>query len=484
MALLIAFFSAWRTAQMSQTFALRQAEASVTQVAREILRRTDGKAKPTKRRSPPPHEREIYERFGDSPTSLVALAQRGNSEVSGGFCDLNGGPANFISADSGSGKFSASEMQIAQAACGQINLNSELSTQTLSVGGITFFVASATDLESSVDPTDFIGAFAFRRISEASIYGDWLNLLIQAFLLVAAIGMVAFSFSTWRDWQQGMRQVEEGLAEISDDLAARIHPPKTPELEKISLSINDLTAHLESNLRREAELERSLVRSEKLAGLGRVVAGIAHEVRNPLASMKLKIQLAERGEIDSTRLENTFAVLREEIGRLDNLVRKLLDLSRPAKLVLTEFSLAELVEERVSLLSEKFDNGRVRVEFDAAARDPQITGDREKLVQVFDNLLMNAAEAMPNGGTLRVEIAVDKEKTETRIIDEGPGVSTEIRERLFEPFFTTKDRGTGLGLAISREITEAHGGRLYFAERNTGATFVVELPRSPDLKKG
>jgi signal transduction histidine kinase len=77
---------------------------------------------------------------------------------------------------------------------------------------------------------------------------------------------------------------------------------------------------------------------------------------------------------------------------------------------------------------------------------------------------------------LRVEIAVYNDRTETRIIDEGAGVSAEIRERLFEPFFTTKDHGTGLGLAISREITEAHGGRLYFAERDTGAAFVVELP--------
>lgn len=256
---------------MSRTFALRQAEGSVAQAAREILHRTDEEAQKPKRRPLPPHEKEIYERYGDdSPTSLVALALQGTAEVSGGFCDRAGAPANFISADSKSGNFSANEMQIALAACRQITSNSDFKTQTINLGDDTFPVASAS--ESAPNPNNFSGAFAFRRIPQASIFGDWLNLMTQLFLLLSAIGLSVFSLWTWRGWQRGMRQVEDGMASISHDLSARIEPPQALELGKISRSINELALHLESNLQREAELEKSLVKNEKLAALGRVAA--------------------------------------------------------------------------------------------------------------------------------------------------------------------------------------------------------------------
>ncbi len=264
-------------------------------------------------------------------------------------------------------------------------------------------------------------------------------------------------------------------------MTARIELPPTLELAEISRSINDLTAHLESNLRREAELEKSLAHSEKLASLGRVVAGVAHEVRNPLASMKLKIQLAERNKFEPTKIGKTFDVLQEEIERLDNLVKKLLDLSCPERLNLSQISLIELIEQRLSLINEKADAQNVRLEFDNENKTAELAADGERLAQVFDNLFRNALEAMPNGGRLKIALGKESDVYRIELSDTGAGFSDTERERLFEPFFTTKDNGTGLGLTISREIIEAHGGKIYLLDNEAeGATFAVELSPGDD----
>ncbi len=484
LALLIAFASAWRTARMSQTFALRQTEGNVTQAAREILRESSEEARKPKRRIPPP-EQAIFERYKDTPTRFVALALRRYAEVSGGFCDESGSPTNFISADSQSANMTQNESQIANTACRQIISNEDSQAQKISIGNETFLVASAPFSGDGENVNRIAGAFAFRRVPQQSVFGDWLNLLTQSFLLLAAIGLAAFSFTTWRGWQRGMRQVKNGLSAISGDLTARISPPPTLELAEISRSINNLTANLESNLRREAELEKSLVKNEKLAALGRVAAGVAHEVRNPLASMKLKIQLAERNKFDAAKIGKTFDVLNEEINRLDNLVKKLLEASRPAKLNLSRFSLTELIEQRISLLAEQSAQQNVRVEFDKKTNrndvneTAEIVADRERLAQVFDNLFRNALEAMPDGGRLNISLEKKSDFYRVQISDTGAGFSDTERERLFEPFFTTKDNGTGLGLTISREIIEAHGGKIYLLDNEgTGATFAVELPKN------
>lgn len=474
LALLIAFTSAWRTARMSETFALRQAEASVANAAREILREANNETRKPKRRLPP-HEQLIYERYADAPTRSVALALHRFAEVSGGFCDETAAPQGFVSSATQSANPAANESNIANTACRQITEGEGFQTQKINIGNETFFVASASD--GGENPNRIVGAFAFRRVPQQSVFGDWLNLLTQLFLLLAAIGLAAFSFLTWRGWQRGMRQVKTGLAAISGDLTARIELPPTLELAEISRSMNDLTAHLEANLRREAELKKSLVKNEKLASLGRVAAGVAHEVRNPLASMKLKIQLAERNKFDARKIGKTFDVLQEEIDRLDNLVKKLLDLSRPAKLNFSRFSLIELIRQRLSLINEKAAAQNVRLEFDSENKAAEIRADRERLAQVFDNLFRNALEAMPRGGSLKISLEKESDIYRIQISDTGAGFSDTERERLFEPFYTTKDGGTGLGLAISREITEAHGGKIYsLDEAENGATFVVELP--------
>lgn len=492
LALLIALVSAYRTTRTSEAFARRQAESSVSNATRELVReardypngRNDAAEAATtggaKKRPMPPHEREIYVRYNDSFARSSAIALHRFAETAGGFCAGNSGEiVGLTAADNFGATINEQERAVIQNICREITASGDFSSRQIAVGSEILYIADAP-IESDRDEAGsktISGAFAFRRLpASGGVFGDWFNLLTQGFLLLSVIGLTAFSFLTWRDWQSGMRQIETGLGEIKIDLTARINSPPMPELNRMSDSVNNLAADLNRNLQRRNELEQSLARNEKLAALGRVVAGVAHEVRNPLASMKLKIQLAERGDFEKKKVEKTFDVLREEIERLDNLVKKLLDVSRPVRLNFSEFSVPELIRQRLSIFAEQAETQSVRIEFDPLDDTAEIVADRERLAQIFDNFFRNALEAMPTGGALKVSLEKESNFYRIEISDEGKGFSVEERNRLFEPFFTTKDKGTGLGLTISRELAEAHGGKIFLLETEEGAAFVIELP--------
>ncbi|MET0752046.1 MAG: ATP-binding protein [Pyrinomonadaceae bacterium] len=487
-ALLTAILSAWRTAQMSETFVYRQAESNVSAAVRELLRenrdfpngRNDSLAK-EKERKLLPHEREIFSRYDEPFARSAAIALHRFPETAGGFCTTGGDIQEFIIAENFGANFTAQERESIANVCRQVQTAQDLKLQKINVSDKVLLVSAAPssfEVDANETYSDLIsGAFAVRQLSAPSGFGDRFSLLTQGFLLIVVVGLAGFSFLTWRDWQSGMKLIENGMRQIPGDLQARIVAPPMPELEKISDSINDLAVNLDGNLSRQKELEYSLIRNEKLAALGRVAAGVAHEVRNPLASMKLKIQLAERNKLEPEKLGKTFDVLREEINRLDNLVKKLLDVSRPAKLNLSQISLIELIEQRFSLFSEQAAAQNVHFEFYKSSESAEVIADRERLTQLFDNLFKNALEAMPDGGKLKVSLEKALNNYLIKFLDDGKGLTETEREQLFEPFFTTKDNGTGLGLTISREIIEAHGGKIYtLSGVENGATFIVELP--------
>lgn len=474
-ALLIAGVAAFRTAQTSAAYAERQAEINVNLAVREIARQSADYE--TRRgdyrqdRPLPPHLRELGDRYKDEFSRMVAAGLRRFEDASGGFCTAGDDFKGFVSVQN----FSADELSQIKNACRESAITGTNVTKKLEIGESILNVAVAPFEENSFERTSVTGVFAVRQTTRTNIFADRFNLLTQGVLLISIIVSAILAFLTLRDWRNGMFKIETGLNAIAGNLTERIEEPKIVELNRISREINNLAETLESNISRQKQLEIDLARNEKLAALGRVASGVAHEVRNPLASMKLKIQLAERHRSDEAKLEKTFDVLLEEINRLDGIVKKLLDVSRPAKLSVTDINLKNVVERRIQLLQEKTESSNVTIET-LLENDLQISGDGEKLAQVFDNLLLNGIEAMPKGGILNV-LAYKKDfSIVIEITDEGMGVSEEAKARLFEPFFTTKDNGTGLGLAISREIIEAHHGRLYATENAKGAKFVIELP--------
>ncbi|WP_074315647.1 ATP-binding protein [Singulisphaera sp. GP187] len=242
-----------------------------------------------------------------------------------------------------------------------------------------------------------------------------------------------------------------------------------------------LMAGLARTVRRQAaereQLQTELRRSERLAALGKLLAGVAHEVRNPLAGIRSTVQLWQRGIGPDAE---SFEGLVDEVDRLEGIVARLLQFSRADAQDLMPSDLNEVVTEVARLSAASAEAQGVTVELDLDPGLPPILMAPPAIMQVFRNLSTNALQAMPTGGTLRLSTRSDVIAgiVEARVGDTGPGLSPEVFAHLFEPFYTTKAGGTGLGLAIAREIVLAHRGDLRFevGHPERGALFCLTLP--------
>jgi two-component system sensor histidine kinase HydH len=243
-----------------------------------------------------------------------------------------------------------------------------------------------------------------------------------------------------------------------------------------------LTFGLARTVRRHAaerdRLQAELRRSERLAALGKLLAGVAHEVRNPLAGIRSTAQLWQRGIGPDAE---SIADLEAEVDRLEGLVSRLLQFSRAEAQDMAPGDLNTVVAEAARLARPSADEEGIRVELDLARALPKVVMSAPALMQVFRNLTTNALQVMPRGGTLRLSTRHDpvRRRIEARVTDTGPGLDPEAAKHLFEPFFTTKPNGTGLGLAIAREITLAHRGDLQVEvsrDGAEGAAFLLSLP--------
>jgi len=219
--------------------------------------------------------------------------------------------------------------------------------------------------------------------------------------------------------------------------------------------------------------------SERLANLGRITAGVAHEVKNPLNSMRiwlenLKASLPE--ETDGLPLQ-AVRVLDSEIDRLDSVVKRFLDFTRPPEMHQEESSLKEILEEVVAVERPQFEKANVKLDLRLASDVPDVLVDRPLLKQALMNLLINAVEAMPEGGRLCVALRRRGEMSEVEIQDTGRGIAPEHRQRIFQLFFTTRPGGSGIGLASAFRTIQLHNGSIEFdSEVGRGTTFRIDLP--------
>jgi two-component system, NtrC family, sensor kinase len=290
---------------------------------------------------------------------------------------------------------------------------------------------------------------------------------LLALLVAAPLVALAVSVVIARSIAAPVARLEAGAARIAaGDLDTRIEVRGAPELEALARRWNDMTAALKTHQER-------LVESEKLAGIGRLAAGVAHEINNPLGVILGYAKLLRKKCDAGTAAD--LAVVEEETLRAKEIVDGLLDLSRPLPPGAGEVDLRALSDEVVSRLADARLLDGVAVKVDGRATAP---GHPEKLRQVLVNLVRNAIEAAGAGGTVEVRLAERDGHAEVAVEDSGPGLPRDGRDRLFEPFFTTKPRGTGLGLAVSRAIARAHGGDLAAGGAPAGgARFTLELPR-------
>jgi signal transduction histidine kinase len=245
----------------------------------------------------------------------------------------------------------------------------------------------------------------------------------------------------------------------------------------LALAVN-LIGTLNRQRREQDRLRDELRRAEHLAALGRLLAGVAHEVRTPLAGIRSTVQLWERLPETAWNPDSRAAVIRA-VDRMNDLVSRLLYFARSETEERRPLSVNDLLAETLNLLEAQAAGQSVTIDRDLDPKLPQVLGSANALRQVFLNLATNALQAMPNGGTLRCRTRAQphRNQVEVQFADTGTGIAPEDRRHLFEPFFTTRPEGTGLGLALCREIVVQHGGQIELeTEVEAGAAFRLSLP--------
>jgi signal transduction histidine kinase len=309
----------------------------------------------------------------------------------------------------------------------------------------------------------------------------------------AVAGLVA-GFGFARSVHQSFVQLTVPVHDAAGKLNEVVGPINLP-----SENLGDLEATLQTISNRVGTVVECLQesqaiarRAEQLAMLGQLAAGVAHELRNPLTSMKIIIQTAAEGGETAVLDGRDLAVLNEEIIRLESTVQSFLDYARPPKLVKSPTNVRRELERSVELAAHRAN--RVGIQIVQQTQEPtlEIHADASQLRQVLLNLLINALDVSPEHSDVCVRLALephtdseaqprttgeDKSWLRIDIEDEGPGLAPDMVERIFEPFVSTKDSGTGLGLAICKRIVEDHGGTIVAANRpHGGAVFTVTLP--------
>jgi PAS domain S-box-containing protein len=268
-----------------------------------------------------------------------------------------------------------------------------------------------------------------------------------------------------RDVQESLRNAKDALAKSNQSLEAKVQ---------------ESTANL-------TESRAIIERQEKLASLGVFAAGIAHEVRNPLTAIKVRLFTLKSSHKPGTSEHEDLEVIRHEIDRLEHLVHDFLQFARPAEPELQTMSVESLLRDVHDLLQSELAGKSVELKLELMTKEP-VRVDPNKMKQVLINFVQNGAESMEAGGTITLRSRIDKQVFNGRdvtvvvmdVADTGKGIPPEVQKRLFDPFFTTKEEGTGLGLSISARIIGKHGGAIqYRTHPNRGTTFSIVLPLAP-----
>ncbi|MCU0372434.1 MAG: ATP-binding protein, partial [Ignavibacteria bacterium] len=245
--------------------------------------------------------------------------------------------------------------------------------------------------------------------------------------------------------------------------------------DKMEVKVEERTSELK-------KIHGQLFRSEKLASIGKLAAGVAHEINNPLTGILTNASLLLEDLADGDERKEDVQVIVSETIRCREIVKRLLDFARQTKPQKSPTNINNLIDNIVLLVRNQASFRNVNIERYFVDDLPDIMLDRDQIQQVFINFVLNAADAMPNGGNIKIlsRIINNGEYIEIQFTDSGIGISEDNKRKIFDPFFTTKESGTGLGLSISYGIVEQHGGTIYVeSEINRGTTFIVLLPTKP-----
>jgi len=251
------------------------------------------------------------------------------------------------------------------------------------------------------------------------------------------------------------------------------------EIETLNIFSNEVAIAISraSVIQQMKARERELMQAEKLAALGKLSAGVAHEIRNPLGIISGAAETLLKKTHDPKTQREMLHFILDESNRLNRVITDFLRFARPKEPELTRCDISDLIKKTLTAISQKAESQGVKIETFYYNGKIELLADAEQLEQALLNLELNALEAMPQGGVLRIQTQRGRDQTLLiNIQDTGPGIPEEVQSKIFDPFFTTKEGGTGLGLSIVYRIVEDHGGRISFTTGPEGTTFTLVLP--------
>lgn len=335
-----------------------------------------------------------------------------------------------------------------------------------------------------------------QSIHENQVFAGW---LIGGLLLLGICGSAAgltAGLGFARTFQRSLVQLSLPIRAAAGHLCEVVGPvtfSTTADLHDMENMLQMIAERIEAVVARLRQSEREVVRSEQLAALGQMATGMAHELRNPLTSMKILVQTALTRERASDLAEASdiglggrdLVVLEEEITRLERLIQMFLQFAKPPQLEKRIVDVKPLIEDVVRFVAPRAAMCAMRIETSLPSESVQAAVDSGQMRQVLLNLLINALEATGSGGVVWVDLRDDADGwLKLRISDNGKGLPAALGNHIFSPFVTTKETGLGLGLSISKRIIESHGGEIAAQNRfDGGAAFTIRLPRQePGLR--
>ncbi len=331
------------------------------------------------------------------------------------------------------------------------------------------------------------------------------NMIFAAVLFFVSVIGVALSAWLGTNLSRPIRALEEGARRIASgenlpditleshdeiaSLAGEFNIMKRRLLERdeenqnlnrtLEQKVLERTGQLEEKSRQLLSAQKDLAQAERLAGIGLLASGVAHEINNPLAIIRGNAELLEMSAGLNDSDQSEVVTIIQQVGRVERIVSNLLTFAGTKKKIVRPFDIEALLDDILNQIGHQIPLGNFRIERRYRMAGGDIEGDEDQLRQVFTNLIVNSLQAMERGGALTVSTLIDRDTNccSVTIGDSGPGIGADVQEKLFTPFFTTKPRGTGLGLAVSYGIVKDHNGEIRAGSKpGEGAEFVVVLP--------